>query len=139
MSTIRGVIHGRTIELENEPGLPDGQRVAVEIRPLDAPPAWLERLVVDPAVRPGKFIIRGTRLPVDDLVRLVEEGRGDEELRQLHPELTPADVEAVRQYARVPEGLRRSFGGWAEDGRELDQYLEATRRQRQLRRREIAE
>ncbi len=44
MATIHGVIHGKTIELESEHGLPEGQRVAVEVRPLDEPPAWLERL-----------------------------------------------------------------------------------------------
>jgi hypothetical protein len=37
MATIPGVIHGKTIELEREPGLPDGQRIAVELRPLDNP------------------------------------------------------------------------------------------------------
>jgi hypothetical protein len=33
---VRGVIHGRTIELEFAPGLPDGQEVAVSLQPLDA-------------------------------------------------------------------------------------------------------
>lgn len=139
MATIHGVIHGKTIELEREPGLPAGQRIAVDVRPLDEPPAWLERFVVDPAVRPGKFVIKGTRLMVDDLVHLVDEGRSDEDLRQTHPELSPADVDAVRNYARVPEGMRRSFGGWAEDAEELDEYLDWTRQQRKLRRQEIQE
>jgi hypothetical protein len=31
---MRGVVHGRTIELEQEPGLPDGQSVAVAVQPL---------------------------------------------------------------------------------------------------------
>lgn len=35
------------------------------------------------------------------------------------------------------EGLRRSFGAWAEDAGELDEYLEWNRRQRKLGRREI--
>ena len=139
MTTIHGVIHGKTIELEREPGLPEGQRIAVELRPLDEPPAWLDRFTVDPAVRPGKFVIKGTRLLVDDLVQLVEEGRGDDDLGQMYPELTAADLEAVRKYARVPEGMRRSFGGWAEDAGELDEYLDFTRQQRKLRRREIEE
>jgi hypothetical protein len=34
MELLRGVIHGRTIELDSESGLPDGQRVAVAVRPL---------------------------------------------------------------------------------------------------------
>jgi hypothetical protein len=32
-SVLKGVIHGRTIELEVEPGLPDGQSVAVTVEP----------------------------------------------------------------------------------------------------------
>lgn len=139
VATIHGVIYGKTIELERELGLPEGQRIAVELRPLDEPPAWLEQFVVDPTVRLGKFVIKGTRLLVDDLVQLVEEGRSDEDLRQTHPELSAADVDAVRNYARVPEGMRRSFGGWAEDAEELDEYLDWTRQQRKLRRPEIPE
>ena len=137
MATIHGVVRGKTIELEREPGLPEGQRIAIEVRPLDEPPAWLERFVVDPNVCPGKFVVKGTRLLVDDLVNLVDEGRSDEDLRQAHLELSAADVDAVRNYARVPEGTRRSFGGWAEDAEELDEYLDWTRRQRKLRRQEI--
>jgi hypothetical protein len=33
---IKGVIHGRMIELENEPGLPDGQAVNVTVEPVPA-------------------------------------------------------------------------------------------------------
>jgi uncharacterized protein (DUF433 family) len=138
MATIQGVIHGKTIELERESGLPEGQRVAVEVSPLDERPGWLERFVVDPTAAPGKFAIQGTRLLVDDVVESAA-GRTDLELQQLYPDLTPADVEAVRNYARVPEGLRRSFGGWVEDAEELDRYLEWARQQRKLRRPELAE
>jgi uncharacterized protein (DUF433 family) len=137
MATIPGVIRGKTIELEREAGLPEGQRIAVEVHPLDEPPAWLERFAVDPTVRPGKFVIKGTRLLVDDLVQLVDEGRSDEDVRQTHQELSAADLDAVRNDARVPGGMRRSFGGWAEDAEELDEYLDWTRQQRKLRRREI--
>ncbi len=139
MATIHGVIHGKTIELERELGFPEGQRIVVDVRPVDERLAWLEQFVVDPAVRPGKFVIKGTRLLVDDLVELVEQGSSDEELRRAHPELSPNDLDAVRRYARVPEGMRRSFGGWAEDAEELDKYLEWTRQQRKLPRREIEE
>lgn len=31
---LKGVIHGRTIELEQEPGLPDGQSVTVTVQPI---------------------------------------------------------------------------------------------------------
>ena len=137
ISPIWGIIHGKTIELEQELGLPDGQRVSVQVQPEEPPPKWLERLIVDPAIAPGKLVIQGTRLFADDLVCLVEDGRSDEDLRRLHPDLTAEDVDAVRQYAKVPAGLRYSFGGWAEDAEELDKYLEWTRENRKLARREI--
>jgi uncharacterized protein (DUF433 family) len=136
---LRGVIHGKTIELESEPGLPDGQEVSVEIHPVSEPPGWLERLHVDAAVRPVKYVVKGTRLLAEDLTQLVEEGRSDEELLRQFPELTPEDVAAIRQYARVPSGLRRAFGSWAEDAEELDAYLEWTRQQRKTSRRELEE
>ncbi len=136
MATIHGVVHGRTIELEGELGLPDGQRIALDVYPLDGVPVWFERFVVDPSVSPGKLVIKGTRLLVDDLVQLTADGRTEEEIRQTHAELSAADLEAVRNYARVPEGIRRSFGGWVEDAQELDDYLGWTRQQRELRRQE---
>ncbi len=36
LSDVKGVIHGRTVELTEEPGLPDGQEVTVTLRPVDA-------------------------------------------------------------------------------------------------------
>lgn len=35
MDTLRGIVHGRMIELENEPGLPDGQSVMVVVQPMN--------------------------------------------------------------------------------------------------------
>jgi hypothetical protein len=80
---LRGIIRGKTIELELEPGLEDGQEVSVEIRPIAreaaqpeqlATPPWLEQLDVDPAVRRGKFVVKGTSLLVDTLVEQLEAG-----------------------------------------------------------------
>ena len=31
---MKGIVHGRTIELEAEPGLPDGQQVTVTVAPV---------------------------------------------------------------------------------------------------------
>lgn len=76
----RGVVHGKTIELDEETGLSDGQEVNVLVQP----------------VEPGE-----QRLPPG-------------------------------------EGLRRAFGGWAEDAEELDAYLEWNRQQRKMSRPEIA-
>jgi len=38
--SLRGVIRGRTIELERDPHLPDGAQVEVELRLPDADPLW---------------------------------------------------------------------------------------------------
>jgi uncharacterized protein (DUF433 family) len=138
MATVQGDAEGKTIALDQEPIAPDVQPGAALASSLDPHPAWLERFVVDASVMPGKFVIRGTRLLVDDLVQLAV-GRTDDRLRQLHPELTTADLEAVRNYALVPEGSRRSFGGWVEDVEALDNYLEWTRRQRKVLRPELAD
>lgn len=74
-----GVVHGKTIELAEAPGLPDGQAVSVIVNPVEPGTA---------SSSPG-------------------------------------------------EGLRRAFGGWAEEGEELDRFLEWTRQQRTIRRAEI--
>jgi uncharacterized protein (DUF433 family) len=150
-TTLRGVVHGRTIELSQETGLPEGQAVTVEIEPVAesratpsgaaavSPPGWLERLEVNPAVAPGRLVLKGTRLPAETLVPLLEEGRTDEELVRAHPELTREDVAALREYAKAPPGLRRSFGAWAADGEELDEYLAWNRQQRKVGRRGVAD
>jgi len=64
---VKGVIRGKTIELDREPGLPDGQVVSVVLRP---------------ALPPG-------------------------------------------------EGLRRSFGAWADGGKQLDKFLDEIYRDRE--------
>jgi uncharacterized protein (DUF433 family) len=146
-TTFRTKIHGRSIELPWELGLPEGHVIEVTIKtcpdvesPQEPPlPSWLERLEVNPAVVPGKFVIKGTRVRADALVSMVEEGKSDEELLQAHPELTQQDVKAVREYAKVPCGLRQSFGAWAEDGEELDKFVEETYQLRRAARREITE
>jgi uncharacterized protein (DUF433 family) len=152
MTMIHGIIHGRTIELQDEPGLPDGQAVTVTIQRIEQvsqgpslvgeiPPVefWMDRLVFDSTVSPGERIVKGTRLGAESLVAELEEGRSDEEMLCVHPELSKEDLQPLRHYAKSPIGLRRSFGGWAEDAEDLDKYLEWTRQQRKIRRRVMAD
>lgn len=149
-TVFKGVVHGKTIELEEEPGLPDGETVTVAIeriaRPQAPPPeplpsveSWCQRIVFDPAVSPTEKVVKGTQLIAEALVAELQPGKSDEELLKAHGELTREDVAALRNYARVSPGLRQSFGGWAEDAAELDQYLAWTRQNRKLKRREIEE
>jgi hypothetical protein len=81
MDFLQGVIHGKFIELDNESGYPDGQRVSLVLQPSNS---------------------------------------GSEK------EKLPSG-----------EGLRRSFGSWADNAAELDAYLDWNRRQRKITRPEI--
>lgn len=76
-TVLKGRVHGKTIELDDDAGLPDGQEVSVMIHP-----------VQEKRLAPG-------------------------------------------------EGLRRSFGAWADEAEELDRYLEWNRQQRKIGRPEI--
>ena len=146
-TALKGVVHGRMIELDRELGLPDGETVTVMVQyakvvaPEDIPRAelWLDRLVFDSSVLPGERIVKGTKLAAESLVAEIEQGASDQGLLQVHPELTPEDVQALRVFARVPAWIRRTAGAWAEDAEELDEYLEWTRQQRKIGRREIGE
>jgi hypothetical protein len=80
-AVLKGIVHGKTIELEQEPCLPDGQEVLVVVRPLVA---------TEEPLPPG-------------------------------------------------EGIRRSAGGWGDDAEGLDEYLQSSRQQRKVSRREIPE
>jgi uncharacterized protein (DUF433 family) len=140
MKMLKGVIRGKAIELTEETGLPEGQEVIVEVQPILARkpvpeppiPSWLARLEVNPAVRAGKLAIKGTSLLADELVARLEEGWKEEQLLRAYPSLAPEDVAAVREYAKVPQEMRRCFGAWAKDAAELDEYLEWNRRQRKV-------
>jgi uncharacterized protein (DUF433 family) len=126
------------IELPWELGLPEGHVIEVTIKtcpevespPEPPPPWWLERFEVNPAVVKGKFVIKGAEVRADALVSLVEEGQSDEDLLHAHPELTPQDVQAVREYAKVPRGLRLSMGAWVEEAEDVDRFVEWTYEQR---------
>jgi uncharacterized protein (DUF433 family) len=131
---LRGVIHGKLIELEEEAGLPEGQQVSIQIESLAASGNWLDRIVVDPAVLQGRPIVKGTRISAEELAGLLSQGQTEEDLRRSFPELTVADIAAVREFASVPAGIRRSFGGWAEDSHALDEFLGWNRQQRKQQR-----
>lgn len=137
---IQGIIHGKTIELTESPGLPDGQRVVVQLQPAEEPPPeWLEHFTVDPAVAPAKIIVKGTCLLAQDLAKLIEDGCTDDELHRLHPELTLEDVAALHHYVQVPATLRGLFGAWADEAEELDEFLAEMRRLRRLPCRDLGE
>ncbi len=58
-----------------------------------------DRITIDPSIMVGKPVVRGTRIPVERVLRHLEEhDRGD--LFQAFPELTDEDVRACLAFAR---------------------------------------
>jgi uncharacterized protein (DUF433 family) len=62
-------------------------------------PSLLERIALDPKVMAGKPVIRGTRIPVELVVRMVAQGVSDAEILREYPQLAPEDVRAALSYA----------------------------------------
>ncbi len=78
--TVHGVVRGKTIELEREPGLPDGQQVKVTMEPADK----------EGALPPGEGLRRSAGAWADDaegLDRYLEWNRRQRKLgRREQPE-----------------------------------------------------
>jgi uncharacterized protein (DUF433 family) len=58
-----------------------------------------DRIEVDPTVMLGKPVIRGTRLPVELILRKLSEGATETDLLEAHPRLTREDIQAALAYA----------------------------------------
>jgi uncharacterized protein (DUF433 family) len=60
---------------------------------------WRERIVVDPNIMAGKPVIRGTRIPVDAILRRLAEGAGIKDILEDYPNLKEEDIRAALIYA----------------------------------------
>ena len=63
-----------------------------------------KRIVIDPKIMVGKPVIKGTRIPVDAIIRLLGQGMTKEEILEDHPSLTKEDIMAALIY--VSEVIR---------------------------------
>jgi uncharacterized protein (DUF433 family) len=61
--------------------------------------ANLERITVDPSVCLGQPTIRGMRITVSVILKLVAAGKSVGEVVAAYPELEPEDVQQALQYA----------------------------------------
>ena len=59
----------------------------------------LERITVDPKVMVGKPVIRGTRIPVALILKMLGQGIPTEEILREYPRLERVDIEAAIAYA----------------------------------------
>jgi len=61
---------------------------------------YRERIVIDPEIHFGKPCVAGTRIAVENVLELIQEGiHFDEIIKQYYPDLTIEDVKACAQYA----------------------------------------
>lgn len=58
-----------------------------------------QRVTFNPRVMVGKPVIRGTRIPVELLVRMLAQGISDEAILLEYPRLQPEDIRAALDYA----------------------------------------
>jgi uncharacterized protein (DUF433 family) len=58
-----------------------------------------ERISINPAVMVGKPCIKGTRIPVEQVLRELGDGTSITEIKTMHPSLSDADVYAAIDYA----------------------------------------
>lgn len=64
----------------------------------------LQRITVDPRVMVGKPVIRGTRIPVALILKMLGQGIPAEEILHEYPRLEEVDIHAAMTYAaRVVE------------------------------------
>ena len=61
---------------------------------------YKSRIIIDPQVHFGRPCVAGTRIPVENVLELVQEGMPFEEIiRQYYPDLNNEDIRACVQYA----------------------------------------
>jgi uncharacterized protein (DUF433 family) len=58
-----------------------------------------DRIELNPKVMLGKPVIRGTRIPVELILRKLSEGTTEDDLLDAYPRLTRADIQAAIGYA----------------------------------------
>jgi len=64
-----------------------------------------KRIVINPKIMVGKPIIKGTRIPVDAIIKRIADGMTIKEILADYPNLTKEDVKAALRYtAKVIRG-----------------------------------
>ena len=58
-----------------------------------------DRIEINPKVMLGKPVIRGTRIPVELILRKLSEGATERDLADAYPRLTREDIQAAIGYA----------------------------------------
>ena len=67
----------------------------------------LERIVVNPKIMGGKPIVKGTRITVEQVLKLLAQGLSSTEIMKDYPDLTKDDISAVLLYAAKAVGAKK--------------------------------
>ena len=59
----------------------------------------LDRIQINPKICLGQPVIRGTRITISVILKLLASGRSVEDIIELYPELEAADVQEAMKYA----------------------------------------
>jgi len=76
---------------------------------MEAEEELLKRIAVDPKVMVGKPVIRGTRITVELLLRLLAQGLTFKEILEEYPHLTREDIAAALLYAAKVTGREEVY------------------------------
>jgi uncharacterized protein (DUF433 family) len=66
---------------------------------IDAIDPLLERITVNPKIMVGKPVIRGTRVPVELIIKMLAQGIAEKEILKEYPRLEADDIKAALAYA----------------------------------------
>jgi len=61
----------------------------------------LERIEINPKVMVGKPVIKGTRIPVELVLKMLSQEISTEEILEEYPHLTKEDIQAALAYAAL--------------------------------------
>jgi uncharacterized protein (DUF433 family) len=64
----------------------------------------LKRIVINPKIMRGKPIVKGTRITVEQVLKLLAQGLSTDEILKDYPHLTKEDITAVLLYAAKVAG-----------------------------------
>ncbi|MFW6184414.1 MAG: DUF433 domain-containing protein [Chloroflexota bacterium] len=64
-------------------------------------PHYRDRIIVDPQIMVGKPVIRGTRIPVELVLKRLAQNPNVDDLLEAYPRLTVEDVKACLEYAQA--------------------------------------
>lgn len=92
---------------------PVSREVQARLAAMDQARRWV---ISDPAVRAGEPVVRGTRVSVQVVAELEDQGASRQELLEDYPSLTPESLEAAILYARMyPRRGRPRRAPWKDE------------------------